>query len=463
MESNLETLGWISLIPVLAVIIIAIITKKATESLIVGTLIGAAILVISNGATGISGVGTWWTTWFDYLLAQIGNSAIYIVMFGFFGALIRLLDESGAALGFSVIGERLANTRKKTLMFTWFLGIVVFISDFLNALAVGVAMKSLTDKWKVSRAYLAYIVNSVGAAACILVPISSWGVMYSSQLETLDVFKGQSGFDIYLHSVPFMFYAWFAIAVVPLFILGILPLYGPMKKSEEIALEQGKVFPDWHYEGEEVREMETSIKPSSAWNFVIPVVILIVIAIVANITLAAIISTIILAIMLIIQKRFTINECIQKVILGFQDFFYVTALIIAAFLLQDFNSELGLTEFVINNVTPILSPNLLPAIIFIVVAALAFGTGSFWGVAVITFPIVMPLATALDVNLYLTIASVATATAFGSQACFYSDSVTVVSAATGIKNMDYAKNSLPLIAVPVVLTIVANLIFGFIL
>lgn len=81
----------------------------------------------------------------------------------------------------------------------------------------------------------------------------------------------------------------------------------------------------------------------------------------------------------------------------------------------------------------------------------------------ITFPIVMPLAVALDVNLYLTIASVATATAFGSQACFYSDSVTVVSAATGIKNMDYAKNTLPLIGIPVVLTIITNLIVGIIL
>lgn len=460
----METMGAISLIPVTVVIIMAIITKKATESLIVGTFVGAAIFVISKGtATGIGVVGEWWNTWFDYLLAQIGNSAIYIVMFGMFGTFIRLLDESGSALGFAEIGAKIANTRKKTLLFAWGLGLFIFISDFLNALGVGVAMRSLTDKWKVSREYLAYIVNSVGASTCIVVPISSWGVFYSSQLEKLDVFGGMSGFMIYLNSVPFMFYAWFGILVVPFFIMGAIPLYGNMKKSEERALTQGKVFPEWHYEGESAEELQMTVKPSSAWNFILPLIVLIFVAINWGITLAAILASLLCAIMLKIQKIFTLWECVEKVILGFKDFFYVTALIIAAFLLQDFNNELGLTEYVIQNVTPLLSPGVFPAIIFIVVAALAFGTGSFWGVAVISFPIVLPLAVALDVNLYLTVASVATATAFGSQACFYSDSVTVVSAATGIRNMDYARNALPLIAIPVALAIITNLIFGFIL
>ena len=460
----METLGFISLVPVLAVIIMAVITKKAAESLLVGTFVGAAIFVIFKGtATGVGVVGEWWNTWFDYLLAQIGNSAIYIVMFGMFGTLIRLLDDSGSALGFAEIGAKVANTRKKTLFFAWGLGLVIFISDFLNALGVGVAMRSLTDKWKVPREYLAYIVNSVGASACILVPISSWGVFYSSQLEALDVFGGMSGFAIYLKAVPFMFYAWFGILITPLFIMGIIPLYGNMKKSEARALTTGKVFPEWHYEGEVAEEMQTSVKPSSAWNFIIPMIVLIAVAINWGITLAAILASLVCAIMLKVQKIFTLWQCVEKVVLGFKDFFYVTVLIIAAFLLQDFNNELGLTEYVIQNVTPLLSPAVFPAIIFIVVAALAFGTGSFWGVAVISFPIVLPLAVALDVNLYLTVASVATATAFGSQACFYSDSVTVVSAATGIKNMDYARNALPLIAIPVALTVITNLIFGFIL
>jgi len=261
----------------------------------------------------------------------------------------------------------------------------------------------------------------------------------------------------------FMFYAFFGILVVPFFTLGVIPLFGPMKKSEQRALEEGKVFPEWHYSGEEIEELNTDVKPSNPLNFIIPILVLIPIAINSGLTLATIVASIVCAIMLKAQKIFTLWQCVDKMILGFKDFFYMMALIIAAFLLQDFNNELGMTEYVIENVTPILSPALFPAIIFIVVAALAFGTGSFWGVAVISFPIVLPIAMALGVNLYLTVAAVATATAFGSQACFYSDSVTVVSAATGIKNMDYAKNCLPLIAIPVVLAVVTNLIFGIIL
>ncbi len=110
-----------------------------------------------------------------------------------------------------------------------------------------------------------------------------------------------------------------------------------------------------------------------------------------------------------------------------------------------------------------MSPHLFPVIAFVVVGALAFCTGSFWGVAAISFPIIIPLAEALGVNPFIAIGAVAAATSFGSHACFYSDAVTVTCAATGLKNMDYARTSLPLIALPFVLGIIAYLIIGFVL
>jgi Na+/H+ antiporter NhaC len=131
--------------------------------------------------------------------------------------------------------------------------------------------------------------------------------------------------------------------------------------------------------------------------------------------------------------------------------------------LQDVNDALGLTPFVIDSVAPIMSSALLPAIVFVVISILAFSTGSFWGVAAIAFPIVLPLAAQMDVNIFVSIAAVATGTVFGSQACFYSDSVTVVAAATGIRNMDYAKNSIPLIMIPFAIGIIGYLICGFVM
>lgn len=448
----METYGLISLLPVAVVIVAAIISKRALESLVLGTFAAAIILA----------KGDWWGTWFDYTLTEIGDSAYYIIMFGMFGAMIRMLEQSGAALGFADIGAKLANSRNKTQVFTWILGIIIFVEDYLNALGVGVAMRSLSDKWKISREKLAFIVNSTGAAVCILVPFSSWGVLYISQIDetkALDI----SGFSAYVHSIPYMLYAWIAVIIVPLFIFGIIPLFGPMKKAEERAINTGRVFPDYHYEGEKTEELENNVEKSNALNFIIPMLVLIGVCIyTGDIVIAVIISVVVCFVMLFPQKKISLGGFCDAIVGGFGDMLYVTMLVLAAFVLQDFNDALGLTPYVIDSVTPILSPALLPAVTFIIVGALAFCTGSFWGVAAISFPIILPLALALDVNPFIAIGSVAAATAFGSHACFYSDAVTVTCAATGLKNMDYAKTSLPLIAVPFGLGIIAYLILGFV-
>ncbi|MEL7658117.1 MAG: Na+/H+ antiporter NhaC family protein, partial [Bacillota bacterium] len=371
---TVETYGVISLIPVAVVIVTAIITKRALESLVLGTFVGAIIIAKS----------AWWGTWFDYSLTEIGDSAYYIIMFGMFGAMIRILQYSGSALGFADIGAKVANSRKKTMIFTWILGIIIFVEDYLNALGVGVAMQTLTDKWKISREYLAFIVNSTGAAVCILVPFSSWGILYASQIEEVGVLEGVSGFSAYVNAIPFMLYAWIAVIMVPLFIMGIIPLYGPMKKAEERVTATGRVFPDYHYEEEAFEGLVDDTKPSSAWNFMIPMIVLIGIAIyTADIVFAVIISVVVAFIMLFIQKLMTLGQFCDHIVGGFKDMLYVTMLVLAAFVLQDFNDALGLTPYVIDSVAPILSPALFPAVTFLVIAGLAFATGSFWGVAAI--------------------------------------------------------------------------------
>jgi Na+/H+ antiporter NhaC len=228
---SLQSYGLVSLLPVVCVIVTAVITRRAVEALLVGTLVGSVIIAGTDlsGGAWIAGAATgFWATWFDFTLAEIGDSAYYVIMFGMFGALIRLLDDSGAALGFADVGARVSNSRKKTMIFTWLLGIIIFIEDYLNALGVGVAMRTLTDKQKISREFLAFLVNSTGAAICILVPISTWGVLYSGQIEELGLIEGMHGIEAYARSIPFMLYAWVAVLIVPLFCLGAIPLFGPM-------------------------------------------------------------------------------------------------------------------------------------------------------------------------------------------------------------------------------------------
>lgn len=450
----METYGIISLIPVLVVIVFAVITKRALESLVLGTF-AAAIIIAKSG---------WWTTWFDFTLTEIGDSAYYIIMFGMFGAMIKLLDDSGAAMGFADIGAKIANTPQKTQIFAWLLGIIIFVEDYLNALGVGVAMKSLTDKHHISRERLAFIVNSTGAAVCVLVPFSSWGVLYISQIDAVGAVEGMSAFSAYCHSIPYMLYSWIAVIVVPLFIFKIIPTFGGMKKADERAA-AGRVFPDWYYdeEGHDVEELDEE-KKCHAINFIIPMIVLIGVCIyTGDITLSVIIATVLIGIMLMVQKKLTLGAFCDAIVGGFKDMLYVTMLVLMAFVLQDFNDVLGLTPYVIETVQPIMSPVIFPLITFLVVAALSFCTGSFWGVAAISFPIIIPLALALDVNVFVAIGAVAAATSFGSHSCFYSDAVTVTAAATGIKNMDYAKTSIPLIMVPFALGCIAYLILGFVM
>jgi Na+/H+ antiporter NhaC len=182
-----------------------------------------------------------------------------------------------------------------------------------------------------------------------------------------------------------------------------------------------------------------------------------------DLVMLVVIAVLIAGVMLIAQKKLKIGEFADSVVNGFKDMAYVTILVMFAWVLQGFNDLLGLTPWVIESVEPILSPALLPMIAFIVVGALAFATGSFWGVAAISFPIILPLAKAMGVDIFLTIGVIAGATAFGSHACFYSDAVTVTAAATGIRNIDYAKTALPLICVGAVVSIIAYLIIGFVM
>ncbi|MDD6311132.1 MAG: Na+/H+ antiporter NhaC family protein [Firmicutes bacterium] len=450
----MDNYGIISILPVLVVIVTAVITKRALESLFLGTI--TAAIIIAKAA--------FWGTWFEHTISEVGANAGYIIMFGMFGAFIRILDTSGAAMGFADIGVKVANGPKKTQIFAWILGIIIFVEDYLNALGVGVAMRTLTDRWKISREKLSFIVNSTGAAVCVLVPFSTWGVLYCTQIDQVGAFDNMTGVQAYVHSIPFMLYSWIAVIIVPLFILKVIPLFGPMKQAELRAQNEGKVFPEWYYEDkEEVEELENTQKKCSAINFIIPMIVLCVIAIkTGDITLAVIISCVVTFLMLAVQRKMSLAEFCDCILGGFSDMMYVTMLVLMAFELATFNDELGLTPFVIDAVQPVMSPALLPVVSFLVVAALSFATGSFWGVAAISFPIILPLAIALGTNPFIAIGAVASATSFGSHACFYSDAVTVTCAATGIKNIDYAKTSIPLIMLPFALGVIAFAIVGFV-
>ncbi len=144
------------------------------------------------------------------------------------GGFIAMLEISGCTLSFSHCLTRLVKTRRQSMLSTAALGVLIFIDDYLNALATSAAMKRLTDRFGVSREKLAYIVDSTAAPICILVPLSTWAVYFAELLETNAATDGP-GMWLYIQSIPFMLYGWVAMGLVVLVALGLLPDLGPMK------------------------------------------------------------------------------------------------------------------------------------------------------------------------------------------------------------------------------------------
>ncbi|HOA41878.1 MAG TPA: Na+/H+ antiporter NhaC family protein [Bacillota bacterium] len=443
--------GIVSLIPVTVVIVTAVISKKTVEPLILGALVGYVILYKAS-----------FFTEFLYGFTEIiSENSWFVLVFGLYGMVILLLEQSGGALGFGEFGTKIAKTRASSLIITWILGIIVFIDDYLNNLGVGTAMRNITDKHNVAREYLAYVINSTGAAVCVLVPMSSWAILMISIYDGLGVQVNGSSFSAYVHTIPFMFYAWAAVFIVPLFALKIIPLWGPMKKAQ-LRADEGQLFP----ENSQVKQIGgyEDIKPTSMWNFILPMIALTAVTIYTNdILIGMAVGFIVCLVLYLPQKIMTLTELCTHSVEGFKSMVLCTAIVLSAFLLQKANGELGLTEYVISVAEPVINAKLLPVISFIICSAIAAFTGSFWGTMTIASPILIPLATTLGADTILVGGAIVSAGAFGSHACFFGDAVTLASAVTGISNTDYARTALPMIIAPTAIAIILFTIFGFII
>jgi tetracycline resistance efflux pump len=171
--------GLISVIPTIVVVTTAVMTHRPVAALLAGVVIGIAILSPGNIIGALS----------DITLGVMQDETIgwVIMVCGLMGSLIYILIKTGGAFAFANRMAQKANTRNKALMVTWFLGMVMFIDDYLNAIAIGNSMKKVTDGFKVSRAMLSYVVDSTAAPTCVIVPISTWAVFFAGVLESVNV------------------------------------------------------------------------------------------------------------------------------------------------------------------------------------------------------------------------------------------------------------------------------------
>ena len=192
----MEFAGAIILVPTIVVFALAILTHRPIESLITGAVIG---LIMLHGSGFVGGFAE------SSLRVMMDEDVAWVILVcGFMGSLIAILIRTGATQSFTNHVARVAKSAKSALMGAWFMGILMFVDDYLNSLAVGSAMRSLTDKYNVSREKLAYVVDSTAAPISVIIPFSTWGVFFGNQLVDNGIAPPGQGLDVYISAIPYM-------------------------------------------------------------------------------------------------------------------------------------------------------------------------------------------------------------------------------------------------------------------
>lgn len=483
----MQDVGALALLPVVTILVIAVATRRTLFAMLCGTLVGAVLL------------GGWefFDSWIGYFGTAMADETLQWLMLVvvLFGILITLFERSGAVSEFAAWAERFVNSRRKSLVLSFLLAVVLFVDDYLSVLTVGTSMKGITDRYRVPRTQLGTIMKLTAAPVAVIVPFSTWALFFAGLLEAQGVTANGSGFGAYLQAIPFIFFGWIALAIAALVALGWFPKLGVLKKDVARAEATGDVFPLGTTEEERAAEGAASVdvevgefaaqgdageraavaapvavatrapgiaKPRP-WNFVVPIAVMIAVTILTEVdvlkgTVAALLVAII---MYTAQRRLGIRKVFDAAFDGVGSMLFVIVLTALAFMVQHMNIELKLADFVIDSTEPYMSGALLPAVVFLVCGVYAYATGSFWDLAAVITPIVIPLAFAMEVNPIIAGAAVFSGAALGSTTCLYGDGIILASRSTGIKPLNLMTAILPYAAIAAAISLVLYLVVGF--
>lgn len=460
--------GIISGLPIIVLIILVMTTRRMTESMFISSLLAA---ILAYGPKFLTG-------YIEMLYAALGNESFQLLLLvaGAFGGMIALLEKSGAMFGFRNKMVRFCTGPKKTMAMTWLLGVIIFIDDYLNALAVSVSMKSLSDHYRIPREHLAYTIGSTGACVCVLIPISSWAAFAIGSLADYGLTT-----ETYYRAVPYMFYPFCALLLSLLLAVRKFPLLGGMKDAygrleknrmagDAADMPKGGQSPDgtaaaWeNTPGDDPQSPAAPPETSAgAWNFLIPVLCLFggVLLFDNNIIVGILLALTAMFLLYCGRDKMKITAFTDCFIDGITDMVPLLFTIMMGFAMQDAVARMGFNDFILSLCSRTLRPEILPAAAFILVGLAAFFAASFWMLIIITFPIFIPLAQTMGIDPALVIAAVMSGVAFGSQTCIYSDAMFMVASGTGVSNDDQLRTMAPYIAIGALAACILFLLAGF--
>ncbi|MBE9485426.1 MAG: Na+/H+ antiporter NhaC family protein [Bacteroidetes bacterium] len=500
---------WMSILPPLIAILFALIFREVYSALFAGLLVGTTILHFYAGSNifialfqGIFSIAD------TYLLeAMFDRGHLSIIIFSMLiGAMVNLITRNGGMNGVVNLLSKYAKNDRSGQFITWLMGIIIFFDDYANTLVVGNTMRPVTDRLKISREKLAYLVDSTAAPIASIAFVTTWiGAELSYIQDGIDVIGlDENAYMIFFNSLAYSFYPIFTLVFI-LFIIFRGVDFGPMLKAERKARQVEDPQAGGHLSfSNELNKLEVDGEVKARWfNAVIPVLVIIfgtlaglistgwdpeiwnneniafgrkISATIGNADsytalLWSSLSSVLVAMVLTLSQRIlSLKESIDSLINGFRTMLTAVLILILAWSVALITEHMHTATFISNSMLEMsLSPYFVPAITFILAALVSFSTGSSWGTMAILYPLMLPATWLItqdygmeyDTSMlifYNVVACVLTGSVLGDHCSPISDTTILSSLASSCNHIEHVRTQLPYALTVGTVTILAGTI-----
>jgi len=486
---------WMSILPPLIAIIMALIFKEVFSALFIGLLFGTSIIQYYQGATVFTAIFKGMFSIVDtYLINALNNKDhLSIIIFSMLiGATVNLITQNGGMKGIVNYLSKYAKTPVMGQLITWFLGIIIFFDDYANTLVVGNTMRPITDKLKISREKLSYIVDSTAAPVASLALITTWiGVELSYIQDGINAIGiNQSAYDVFMRSLSTRFYPIFTLIFIFILIMKKRE-FGPMLTAERKARNSDKIILDDQENSfsNKLNDLEISESIKARWyNAAIPVLVIILgtltgliytgfdtkvwndvnmsfftklSVIIGNsdsfksLLWASLLGTVIALILTKSQKILTLKQSIDSLINGCRTMLTAIIILVLAWSLALVTENMHTADFISLSLTYLnVSPYMMPAITFIMAGIISFSTGSSWGTMAILYPLILPASWMISKNygmeysqslliFYNVVSSILAGSVLGDHCSPISDTTILSSLASSCNHIQHVRTQLP--------------------
>lgn len=442
-----------SLIPPIVAIALALITKEVYLSLLIGIMSGAFLFTGPNPLHAVE-------TMIAIMGEKIGGNVNILLFLAFLGIVVALITKSGASKAYGEWASHAIRTKKGALFATMFLGMLIFVDDYFNCLTVGTVMRPVTDKHKITRAKLAYIIDATAAPICIIAPISSWAAAVGSSLPED---SGVDGFSLFLHTIPFNLYALLTICFMLFLVAGDFD-FAAMKRYEEQVKKTGKETTV------EAEAMEISGN-GTVIDLILPILVLIAFCVsgmlytggildgvglveafancdsALSLVLGSFFTLVFIFVFYVIRRVIRFNEFCESFTIGVKAMIPAIMILCLAWTLSgicsaDYLNIGGYVKEVVGGNA--LVGSLMPALMFVIAAGLAFSTGTSWGTFGILLPIAFAVVGAENMNgLTIVTASILAGAVCGDHVSPISDTTILASAGVQCHHINHVSTQIP--------------------